>query len=106
MELIHQDSVVVLTSSITTTSGVSSVLADTTVTSANVSSLLSVVVKSGGLNKKTKQVRTIRYNTAIHIDVIADRKLTILNKLGSKYVVLAAKALSLVSVPHRDPEGF
>jgi hypothetical protein len=49
MELIHKNSVVVLTTGITTTSGVSSVLSDTTVTSELVASLLSVVVLGGGL---------------------------------------------------------
>lgn len=49
MELIHEDSVVVLSTGITTTTRVGSVLADTTVTSRDVTSLLSVVVKSGGL---------------------------------------------------------
>jgi hypothetical protein len=47
VELIHQNSVVVLTSGITTTSRMGSVLTNTTVTSTNVSSLLSVVVESG-----------------------------------------------------------
>lgn len=42
--LIHQDSVVVLTTGITTTTRVSTVLTDTTVTGADVTSLLSVVV--------------------------------------------------------------
>ena len=54
MVLIHQDSVVVLTTSVTTASGVTSVLTDTTVTSTDVSSLLSVVVKSGRLFENTK----------------------------------------------------
>lgn len=49
VELIHEDSVVVLATSVTTTTRVASVLADTTVTSAHVSSLLSVVVQSGRL---------------------------------------------------------
>lgn len=47
--LIHQDSVVVLTTSITTTTGMAPVLTDTTVTSTHVSSLLSVVVQPGRL---------------------------------------------------------
>lgn len=38
-----------LTTGITTTTGMGSVLADTTVTSAHVTSLLPVVVQSGGL---------------------------------------------------------
>lgn len=49
VELIHQDSVVVLTTSVTTTSGMAPVLTDTTVTGTHVSSFLSVVVKSGRL---------------------------------------------------------
>ncbi len=44
MVLIHQDSVVMLTTGITTTTRVSTMLADTTVTGAHVTSLLSVVV--------------------------------------------------------------
>lgn len=47
--LIHEDSVVVLTTSVTTTTRMAPVLADTTVTSAHVSSFLSVVVQSGRL---------------------------------------------------------
>lgn len=95
MELIHQDSVVVLTSSITTTTGVSSVLADTTVTSANVSSLLSVVVKSGRLNNKRNDIRTIHHNKSNTHKCVHRKKLTILNKLGSKYSVLVAVAEAL-----------
>lgn len=52
MVLVHQDTVVVLTTGITTTTGVGSVLTNTAVTGANVSSLLSVVVKSGRLKTK------------------------------------------------------
>ena len=44
---IHQGTVVVLTSSITTTSRVATVLSDTTVSSGDVSSLLPVLVESG-----------------------------------------------------------
>ncbi len=60
MVLIHQDSVVVLATGITSTTRVSSVLTNTTVTSTNVSSLLSVVVQSGWL---IKQIQSI-YNAA------------------------------------------
>lgn len=49
MVLIHKNTVMVLTSSITTTSWMLSVLSNTTVTSGDVSSLLSVVVQSGRL---------------------------------------------------------
>ncbi len=42
--LIHQNSVVMLTTSITTTTRVSSVLTDTTVTGSDVTSLLSVAM--------------------------------------------------------------
>jgi hypothetical protein len=49
MVLIHQDSVVMLATGITTTTRVSSVLTDTTVTGSDVTSLLSVAVKPGGL---------------------------------------------------------
>lgn len=55
VELIHQDSVVVLTTSVTTTSRMAPVLTDTTVTGTHVSSFLSVVVKSGRLLERTKQ---------------------------------------------------
>jgi hypothetical protein len=46
VEFIHKNSVVVLTSGITSTSWMLSVLADTTVTAGNVSSLLSGFVFS------------------------------------------------------------
>lgn len=59
VELIHQDSVVVLTTSITTTSRMAPVLTDTTVTGTHVSSFLSVVVKSGRLFEKTKQIHKV-----------------------------------------------
>lgn len=49
MVLIHQDSVMMLTTGVTTTTRMASVFADTTVTSELVTSLLSVVMKSGGL---------------------------------------------------------
>jgi hypothetical protein len=49
VELIHQDSVVVLTSGKTTTTRVRPVLTDTTVTGGHVSSLLTVGVQSGRL---------------------------------------------------------
>lgn len=49
MELIHQDSVVVLTTSVTTTTGVASVLADTAVTSGDVAAFLTVLVQMGRL---------------------------------------------------------
>jgi hypothetical protein len=49
MVLIHVDTVVVLTTSKTTTTRMLSVLANTTVTGRDVSTLLSVVVKSGRL---------------------------------------------------------
>lgn len=55
VELIHQDSVVVLTTSVTTTSRMAPVLTDTTVTGTHVSSFLSVVVKSGRLFERTKE---------------------------------------------------
>ena len=55
MVLIHQDSVMVLTTGITSTTRVSSVLANTTMTSTNVSSLLSVVVQSGRLERVSAQ---------------------------------------------------
>jgi hypothetical protein len=47
VELIHEDAVMVLTTSVTTSTGVGSVLTNTTVTGTDVSSLLPVVVKSG-----------------------------------------------------------
>jgi hypothetical protein len=49
MVLIHVDTVMVLTTSKTTTTRMLSVLANTTVTGRDVSTLLSVVVKSGRL---------------------------------------------------------
>ena len=49
MELIHENSVVVLATGITTTTRVSSVFTNATVTGANVASLLPVVVQSGRL---------------------------------------------------------
>jgi hypothetical protein len=51
MVLIHVDTVMVLTTSKTTTTRMLSVLANTTVTGGDVSTLLSVVVKSGRLNQ-------------------------------------------------------
>merc|ERR1719487_229263 len=48
VELIEVDSMVVLATGVTATTRVAPVLADTTVTSAHVASLLSVVVQSGG----------------------------------------------------------
>lgn len=50
--LVEQDSVVVLTSGITTTSRVTTMLSNTTVTGGDVSSLLSVGFKSCWLNIK------------------------------------------------------
>jgi hypothetical protein len=47
VEFIHVDTVVVLTSSITATTGVFAVFADTTVTGGDVASLLAVFGKSG-----------------------------------------------------------
>jgi hypothetical protein len=49
VELIEKDSVVVLATSVTATTRVAPVLADTTVTGTHVSSLLSVVVQPGRL---------------------------------------------------------
>jgi hypothetical protein len=55
--LVHVDSVVVLTTSVTATSRMLSVLADATVTSAHVSSLLPVLLESGNLwNRETERV--------------------------------------------------
>lgn len=48
--LIHQNSVMMLTTSITTTTRMGSVFADTTVTRTNVASLLPVVMQSGWLH--------------------------------------------------------
>jgi hypothetical protein len=53
---IHVGSVVVLTSGITTTSRMLSVLANTTVTSGDVASLLSVLLISGRLNKQRRNI--------------------------------------------------
>ena len=47
VELIHEDSVMVLSTGITTSTGMLSVLSDTSVTAGNVSSLLSGFVCSG-----------------------------------------------------------
>ena len=52
MILVPQSSVMVGTTSKTTTTGVASVLTDTTVTGRDVASLFSVGVKSGRLNHK------------------------------------------------------
>jgi len=49
MEFIHQYSMVVLTTRITASSGMAPVFTDTTVTSADMSSLLAVVMQSGRL---------------------------------------------------------
>lgn len=52
VELVHQDSVVVLTTSITATSGMLSVFSDTTMTRANVSSLLPVFAQTRWLSPR------------------------------------------------------
>ena len=60
MVFIHQDSVVMLTTSVTTTSGVGSVFAHSSVTSRDMASLLSVVVQSGWLNSTRKNITLIK----------------------------------------------
>jgi hypothetical protein len=55
VKLIHQDSVVVLTTSVTATTGMAPVLANTTVTGTDVSSFLAVVVQSGRLYKSNNK---------------------------------------------------
>ena len=52
VEFVKVDSVVVLTSSVTTSSGTLSVLANATVTGTDVSSLLAALAESGGLEGK------------------------------------------------------
>ena len=54
VEFIHQNSVVVLTTGITTTTGVASVLAHTAVTSGDVATFLAVLVKVGRLYLQTR----------------------------------------------------
>jgi hypothetical protein len=50
MELIHQDTVMVLTTGITTSTWVTTMLANTTMSCGNVATLLSVFVKSSRLS--------------------------------------------------------
>ncbi len=59
VEFIHQNSVVMLTTGISSSTGSTSVLADTTVTSRNVTPFLSVLVQSGRL-------KTMQFKKLIH----------------------------------------